>query len=300
MLFLNNIRESNYIPKIRRNDAKKVFLFTNARDEPNIAEWVAHHLLLGFDDIFIFDHKSKIPIKHIGNFDNKLTIFRVGGEGNIKLGLMKTALNISRRQQASWMLYLDADEFLQLNAFPNVKSMLQQFHNADSIGINWVMFGSSNHITQPKGLLMEHFIKSSKVLDQHVKTFVRPEQALYPVTPHNYKIANPLRNVAITGNLIEPNSPFNRKPMLFTHAPAYIAHYIVQSQQEFMRRKGRQMDDGTGNKTGLYRNIHANHNEVENHQLHNKYVDRVRQMLRKYNIRLAHGPSQQVYASSNV
>jgi hypothetical protein len=294
MLFLSNVRQPNYIPKIRRNDAKKVFLFTNARDEPNIAEWVAHHLLLGFDHIFIFDHKSKIPIKQIGTFDNRLTIFRVGGEGNIKTGLMTTALNISRRQKASWMLYLDADEFLQLNAFPNVKMMLQHFHYADSLGINWLMFGSSYHITQPKGLLMEHFIKSSKLLDQHVKTFVRPEQVLYPLTPHNYKIDNPIRNIAVTGNLIKPDSPFNRKPILFTHAPAYIAHYIVQSEQEFMRRKGRQMDDGTGNKTGLYKNIHENHNEVENRQLHNKYTERVKKMLRKYNIRLAPGPSQQV------
>ena len=42
-----------------------IVLFTNARDEKNIKEWAIHHLLLGFDYICIFDHKSKIPIKNI-------------------------------------------------------------------------------------------------------------------------------------------------------------------------------------------------------------------------------------------
>ena len=37
---------------------KKVALFTNARDEKHIKEWAAHHLLIGFEYIFIFDHKS--------------------------------------------------------------------------------------------------------------------------------------------------------------------------------------------------------------------------------------------------
>lgn len=286
MLFLSNVNNPSHIPKIRKTDANKVFLFTNARDEPNIAEWVAHHLLIGFDHIFIFDHKSQKPIQHIGTFDNRVTILRVGGEGNIKMGLMRRALNISRRQQVSWMLYLDADEFLQLNTFTNVKEMLTRFHYADALGINWVMFGSSKHTTQPKGLLMEHFIKSDKLLDQHVKTFVRPEQVLFPSTPHHYKIKNPLRNFAITGNIMQENSPFNKIPILFIHSPAYIAHYVIQSEQEFMRRKGRPMDDGASIKTALYPNVHENHNEVENHQLHNKYVERVKNMLRKYNIRI--------------
>ena len=53
---------------IDRNSINSVYVFTNARDEPNIAEWVAHHLLLGFDKIIIFDHLSVIPISTtIGN-----------------------------------------------------------------------------------------------------------------------------------------------------------------------------------------------------------------------------------------
>ena len=39
-----------------------VALFTNARNEKHIKEWVAHHLLIGFELIVIFDHKSIKPL----------------------------------------------------------------------------------------------------------------------------------------------------------------------------------------------------------------------------------------------
>ena len=42
------------LPTVRRSSNNSTILFTNARDEPNIAEWVAHHLLLGFNKIVIF------------------------------------------------------------------------------------------------------------------------------------------------------------------------------------------------------------------------------------------------------
>ena len=43
----------------------KVALFTNARDEDNILEWVVHHIGLGFDHIYIIDHLSEIPLKTV-------------------------------------------------------------------------------------------------------------------------------------------------------------------------------------------------------------------------------------------
>ena len=66
---MSSYKNNNLLPLLntscRRTDCSSVILFTNARDEPNIAEWIAHHLLLGFDKIVVFDHLSKIPIHTI-------------------------------------------------------------------------------------------------------------------------------------------------------------------------------------------------------------------------------------------
>lgn len=72
----NNNLISTISDKFRRKDNNLVYLFTNARDEPNIAEWIAHHLLLDFDKVIVFDHLSVNPIaEKLGtNFDNRLIV----------------------------------------------------------------------------------------------------------------------------------------------------------------------------------------------------------------------------------
>jgi hypothetical protein len=284
-------KKNNLLPaisdKFRRTDTNLVYLFTNARDEPNISEWIAHHLLLGFDKIIVFDHLSSEPIiSKLGtNFDNKVNIIRVQGSGNVKLQFMKDAVNIANNNNVSWMLYLDADEFLLLNKYDNIKNYLRLFTQADSIGINWLMFGSSGHTTQPKGLLTENFIRSDIRLNQHVKSFIRPYIVTDVPNPHFYKITNP--NRCYTGNGTKMQmGPFNPQPLPFINSLSYIAHYYVQSEEEHKRRKGRVLDDGTPNKLGLENDIHKIHNNVTNNQLQNKYSQRIRAFLKNYNIEL--------------
>lgn len=281
--------KNNLLPvisnKFRKKDTNLVYLFTNAKDEPNISEWIAHHLLLGFDKIIVFDHLSSEPIiTKVGtNFNNKVDIIRVQGSGNVKLKFMIDAVNIANNNNVSWMLYLDADEFLLINKYNNVKDYLTLFSEVDSIGINWLMFGSSGYSVQPKGLLTENFTRSDIRLNQHVKSFVRPYIVKNVINPHYYVIVNP--NRCYSGNLTRMKmGPFNPQPLPFINSLSYIAHYYVQSEKEYKRRKGRALDDGSANKLGLADNIHKIHNDVTNNQLQNKYSHRIKDFLKKYNI----------------
>jgi hypothetical protein len=127
-----------YKPKINRQ-ASRVGLFCNARDEKNIKEWVAHHLLIGFDSIIIFDHKSQIQLKDVfANFDKRVSIIRLElPDGNIKSRLMNYATKIAKKINLDWFIYLDADEFLILNKkFKGVKHFLNTYSYGDSIGVN--------------------------------------------------------------------------------------------------------------------------------------------------------------------
>jgi hypothetical protein len=279
--------EGDTLNNFRRSDCDLVYLFTNARDEPNIAEWVAHHLLLGFDKIHIFDHKSVIPIdKQLGtNFDNKVIVQRDESDGAVKLNFITQAVNIARRNNASWMLYLDADEFLLFNKVNNVKELLRIFSYADAIGINWLMFGTSGHKTQPSGLLTENFVRSDKIINEHVKTFIRPHTVKFPIpSPHFFYIKNPKRYFGITGNQMAQN-PLNPVKRLFIHVQAYIAHYWLQSEEEFYRRKGRPRDDiGVSSVVEPLPDIHNLNNIVPNNQVQYKYSQKIKDFLTQYNI----------------
>lgn len=285
--YRNNRLEPKMVLRTRHTDNNSTILFTNARDEPNLAEWIAHHILLGFDKVIVFDHKSLIPINSQikTNFDNKLEIIRVDGSGNIKFTMIQKAVDIATNRGFSWMLYLDADEFLNLNKHLNVKDFLNNFKEADSIGINWLMFGTSGHIEQPKGLLTNNFIRSEIRLNINVKTFVRPSVVARIINPHYYVITNPNRCYDSNG-LRMKMGPFNIRLLLFIKAKAYIAHYYTQSESEHRRRKSRMMDDGSTNKNEMIKEIHNIYNNVTNNQLQNKYTERIKQFLNSYGIEL--------------
>jgi hypothetical protein len=275
------IHNTNY------GECKKVILFTNARNEKNIKEWAAHHLLIGFSAICIFDHKSDPPIgPQFINFDKRVKVLRVEYENPVKLKLMNMAATIARQNGFDWMLYLDADEFLILNSFEGVKKMLTQFSSAHSLAVNWLLFGTNNHVKEPDGLILENYTRSQLKPDQHVKSFVRPEEVINATNPHWFNIYNSARMLTITNKKM-PYTPnigyaFNPCNAEYNKFHAYIAHYINQSEETFIKRKVLlAADDGTGAKS-FNPEIHNVYNDVENNDPKNKYAERVKAFLQRF------------------
>lgn len=266
-----------------------VCLFTNARDEEHIKEWVAHHLLLGFNKIIIFDHKSKEPLSQVfKNFDKRLVIINISHmENPIKMKLMNIANVISKRLKMDWMLYLDADEFLILhNKYKGVKHLLTDFKYSDALSVNWLMFGSNYLKTDPSGLIIENYTKSELYLNHHVKTFVRPNMVVNATNPHYYNMMNNNKIFGINNKIIKEDFYKNDIKIKFYESPAYIAHYINQSEETFIKRKINLSADDTG----LNRNfdieniekIHDQFNDGENLQPITKYAKNINKFLEKY------------------
>ena len=294
MLFLETLKKVKYNykyimdvnkPKTNRRSANKVGLFCNARDENNIKEWAAHHLLIGFDCIVIFDHKSKIPLSSVfSNFDKRVSIVRIElKDGNIKNTLMNIAPNIAKKMGLDWFIYLDADEFLILNnKFKGVKHFLNTYSYGDSVGVNWVMFGSNYLVNDSSGTIIESYTRSSTHLDKHVKSFVRPNEIIHSDNPHFYHIRNKNRAIGLTFNVLSSPQCFNELNIPFYKSPAYIAHYVYQSEETYLKRKINLMaDDGTV-RNNLGKKIHMYYNDVINPQPQ-KYVNQIKKFLEYYN-----------------
>lgn len=289
-MLLKTNKKNNYNLRRQIRLTTKVALFTNARDEIHIKEWAAHHLLIGFDLIVIFDHKSILPLETVfRNFDKRVKIVNVSHmNGAIKMPLMTLAANISRTTDIDWMLYLDADEFFILNddRFIGVKQFLNQWPFADSLGINWLMFGSNYLKEEPKGLLFDNYTKCSIKLDIHVKSFVRPREIESATNPHYYNIRNRNRMYGIDRKVLEGMPALNPLSASFDKIPAYIAHYFVQSEETYRKRKGLIPRDDSGTTREItdddIKNIHNQYNEIDNLQPM-KYSDKIRQLLNHFN-----------------
>ena len=259
---------------------ESVVLFVNARDEPSIHEWIAHHLNLGFNHIFVFDHKSIVPITVSKTVSKYVSVIRVNlPDGNIKIPLMNDAVRISKHNKINWMIYLDADEYIYLKNTNKIQQLLSRFINIDALSLNWVMFGSNNHIVQPPGLLVDNFTCSDKIVDKHIKMFVRPNKVKLCMNPHFYVTKSNALIKHISGSIMYP-SPFFIPNKDYTTMDAFIAHYVMQSEHEFSRRKGRNMDDGSVNKNANYPDVHLHYNVCTNTLLRDKYSAEIKKTLK--------------------
>jgi hypothetical protein len=264
----------------KKNYSTRTILFTNARDEKNMKEWVTHHLLLKFDIIYIFDHKSMIPLKNqFRNFSKRVIIERVELDNPVKLPLMNRAVKIAKRLGVDWMLYLDADEFLVLNKFVGVKHLLQNYNFANSLGINWLMFGSSYHKKDPVGLIVENYTKSVETIDQHVKTFVRPEYVLSVTNPHFYNVIFPNRMFSMNLKNMSSNGAFNIWNISYKDVPAFVAHYVNQSEESYINRKIKLPLDSHNTFRSVDKQMHQHYNDVDNFLVKNKYASRIKHFL---------------------
>jgi hypothetical protein len=157
--------------------------------------------------------------------------------------------------------------------------MLNRYYFADSLALNWLMFGTNNHVTDPEGLILENYTRSDEWLNQHVKTFVRPSQVSSgpPANPHSYPIVNPRRMFAITGEPMT-NKVFNPTRVPFWSSPAFIAHYIYQSEETYKQRKISLPADDTGTFRAIDADVHSKHNERDTF-IPRKYAEGVRQFI---------------------
>ncbi|NBP58498.1 hypothetical protein EBU71_18575 [bacterium] len=262
----------------------KTIVFCNARDEDGILEWIAHYINLGFTTVYIYDHKSLIPIESllISRFvvDKthprcKVIVKRLDHDiPMMKTTLMREAAMYSKLQGYNWMLYIDADEFLYLKDDKNIQTFLEKYKNVSQIGINSVFFGSNYHSKQPSGGLLQSFLKSDDIPYKCIKPFVIPKDVRYAINPHYYILRAHKKSDHCENKPLNSKDPWIYETQLPLHViPAYFAHYCYQSYEEYVKRKVRIPRDDNGKFRDLLpaEEIHAKYNTMDNEDLYKKY-----------------------------
>ena len=264
-----------------------IVLTTNMRDEDNIPEWVAYHTLIGFDYIFICDHKSKIPISTtLSNYEFKnVLVIREERENVVKCSMMNRLLNMAKKNKARWLIHLDADEYLSLNGnFSNVKEFLSNYKDYDMIPISWVHFGSNNHTEKPSGLIIENYTKSQeRNIRGVIKTFINVNKAKKYKHPHMCKMYPDSKGITIE-NERWANTFYNELSKGINDK-VYINHYSQQSYQDFIRRKiNRVRDDNRKQREMIEESeFHKKYNDIDNTYLKDNFTDKIKEFLKQNN-----------------
>ena len=270
------------------NTKCKTILFTNCRDENNILEWIVHHKNIGFDFIYIIDHKSIIPIKHIINKNiENIHIERNDNEidkNNNKMVFIDNAISYSKKNKYDWMLYLDADEFLILKDDDNIKSFIFKYKEYDLVGLNWLYFGNNYYHITPKGTILENYTKCQNKFNLHIKSLTKVNKIISNgPNPHYYKIKGTI--IGVDYNMLNDNSPwFYDLQMNIDDTPGYIAHHWCHAYEIYEDRKiNRIHDDGgcTKVRPPFSYDYMSSYNNIHNYFPRDKYND-----INKINIEL--------------
>lgn len=287
----------------------KTIIFTNARDEYLINEWIAHYFLLGFCTVYVYDHLSVTPIQHTASiflnnaiYSDRLIVKRIDHPVIGKASLIKNSFQYAKENNYDWAMYVDADEFLYLRDFDNISQYIEYFllkkPDTLQIGFPWVMFGSNGLDTDPSHNILESFTKSQEYNHDHIKTICRvqlidTENATVPV-PHFLKYSSfPKHSYLFDFNNFKPlKSWIFEKTYPTLSLDAYIAHYQFQSYDTYIRRKvARGRDDlpqcnyPSFSKT----EFHSKYNDITNNFPRDKYAKNIQELLTQ--LRLQSQPS---------
>lgn len=209
---------------------------------PWILEWLAFHYLVGFRKFYIFTHKctddTEFLVKKLSSFFD-IKSFTVDENANGPQYVCYKYAYQNFCHEVDWMAFLDGDEFLFSPKSIEIQPILEEFfyRKISAIGVHWACFGSSGHIAEPQGLILENYRyrgPDDLYANRHIKSIIMGRQhdsIKIGNDPHLFR--TPLGTYDEKMRLIESAITSNSA----TFENLRINHYMVQSRSFYLNFK---------------------------------------------------------------
>ena len=283
---------------LNNNDIQNnIIIHTLVKDESHILnEWIVHNILIGIKHIYIFDDQSSIPvsqtIEELPNWiKEKITIVLI--ENNIDFYDINSFKNSSLyneelyekyskikqlyfqnyflqnfKNSAEWCLLCDVDEFIYLNDNITLDTIINDYNIYDIIYVPWLIYGSSFHVEQPDGLIINNFTMHDINYFFQGKSFFKlsnVNEILCPFRINNYNMF-----------CFDHNQP------IYT-LPIHINHYQINSVKLYIQRKLRKeigTEFGISKKSEEIFTFIKRFNDILSVKM-NKYIDNINNILNR-------------------
>lgn len=233
-------------------------LISNMKNEgPFVLEWVAHHLVLGFDQIIVASNDcSDGTDRLLAGLADAGFIAHVPNE--VKPGEIPQHAGYAKIRKrhdidsADWLMMLDADEFLNVHLGAGQVSDLtaRAEPEVDVIALNGMFFAAEPEVNWRKGPICPRFQMRLPIKHEAniaLKTLTRAPARFREI--HNHSLVN-LREKAPLGVLwgdgtqtqTDPELPLwkqlrNGKIHAVSHRLAQYNHYGLKTWDSFMQRR---------------------------------------------------------------
>ena len=262
------------------------------KDESYLEEFIIYHHLIGVEHFYIYDNESHIPIcKRLDSFyyRNLCTIINFPGK-TMQMKAYKHCIDLVKNI-TKWLAIIDGDEYIFPKTHNTIPEFLHGFDDCQSIGINWLVFGSSFHSKFQPGFSIDKYRYSALQQDRHVKCIVQPIHVKDINNPHFAIMKDCTKFMDPKHNIIE--GPFNDH---ITTDIIQLNHYTLRSYEDRVRKYHRGNADSPDTRIYLCESesdYHSVFNDIVNNDLPNKYLESIR------SIHKITGTNAEIYKSLN-
>ena len=258
-----------------------------------IREWVEHYKSIGFTNVILYDN-NMLSEEHFEDvisdyIDNNFVILKnARGKRCYQCSAYFDAYR-EYRKQYDWMLFVDADELLDLGEYDSIKHFLneEKFQNESCIRIAWKIYDDSGLVRPNGDYRMKERFSSFKYCRQ-CKSIIRTTLDVRGFTPHG-----PLniRCVDSSGRICGSKDEFLSND-LRTDNPVWINHYFMKTIEEYVTGKMKRLypDQKDSNAQNILR--------VERFFLFNELTDEKKEYLDSIGIELKMKDGQVDYIRS--
>lgn len=204
-----------------------------AKDEtPFLREWVAYHHHIGFEKIYIYDNESQVPVRDcLADFYDRGVFDSYTLQGKAMQLIAYNHCLKNHGHEFEWLAFFDLDEFLCLHQDTDARVLVRDYERYSALSLNWDSFGSSGHLSRPRGLVTESY-RQSLGYSAIVKCIVRPARVSMGFTSHHFLYTE---GVAVNAEGL---------PAFGSFAPIAVNkvclnHYSFKSQQDYEEKVGK-------------------------------------------------------------
>ena len=139
------------------------------------------------------------------------------------------------------------------NLFEFVDEFMNEQPNTEGLAVNWLMFGSSGHVTKPEGGMLKNFTRcAEKDFERNhiIKTICDPMKVFcWSICPHYPTYKKGFCNLDENGDPVEK---YSTRHVHFEKIR--INHYCTRSKEEYMEKitRGRADVKGVRDMSGFY------------------------------------------------
>ncbi len=235
-MLLSNFIEAN------KYELSLCAIFHNEADF--LREWVDFHKKMGVEHFWLYNHLSSDDYEseisdYIKDGSVEIIPWHISYENINEWNFVQCAAYndcLKRsKNKTSWLIVIDTDEFIFPLKKKTIVEFLKDFKKESGIGVNWLMFGTSNFIKVPKGQMLKYLTwraNDDYSAHTHIKSIVRPECITHFENPHY-------------GNYVAGKSQVNEDHVPFMlHLTPYrstkkirINHYWTRDGDFFLTKK---------------------------------------------------------------